>query len=70
MLDFECVFEKSFLNQFFFQIVTIAVVSVTICFTRKAPAPRQDDVVYEMARTQEKSPYPARGGPYANLYQS
>lgn len=28
-----------------------------------------DDVVYEMARCQEKSPYPTRGtGPYANLY--
>ncbi|KAK3103042.1 hypothetical protein FSP39_015976 [Pinctada imbricata] len=30
-----------------------------------------DDVVYEMARSQEKSPYPTRGtGPYANLYNN
>ncbi|XP_062595800.1 tetraspanin-7-like [Saccostrea cucullata] len=30
-----------------------------------------DDVVYEMARCQEKSPYPTRGaGPYANLYNN
>lgn len=51
-------------------VLDIIFVSLLLYFLRKAPAPREDDVVYEMARTQEKSPYPARGGPYANLYQS
>ena len=53
-----------------FQVIDIILVSLLLYYLRKAPIPREDDVVYEMARTQEKSPYPARGGPYANLYQS
>lgn len=50
--------------------IDIIFVSLLLFYLRKSPAPNEDDVVYEMARTQEKSPYPARGGPYANLYQS
>ncbi|KAL4225181.1 hypothetical protein ACF0H5_015873 [Mactra antiquata] len=58
-----------------FSIVAVILLAIIFCalllfFLRKSPVPREDDVVYEMARTQEKSPYPARGGPYANLYQS
>ncbi|XP_060588022.1 CD63 antigen-like [Ruditapes philippinarum] len=58
-----------------FSIVAVLVFAIAFCalllfFMRKSPPLREDDVVYEMARTQEKSPYPARGGPYANLYQS
>lgn len=51
-------------------LLDIIFVALLLFYLRKSPAPREDDVVYEMARTQEKSPYPARGGPYANLYQS
>ena len=54
----------------FFQIFAIIFCACLLFFMRKSPPLREDDVVYEMARTQEKSPYPARGGPYANLYQS
>ncbi|XP_053384759.1 tetraspanin-1-like [Mercenaria mercenaria] len=58
-----------------FSIVAVLIIAIIFCalllfFMRKSPPLREDDVVYEMARTQEKSPYPARGGPYANLYQS
>ncbi|XP_052798010.1 tetraspanin-36-like [Mya arenaria] len=52
------------------QILCIVFTALTLYHLKKSPEPREDDVVYEMARTQEKSPYPARGGPYANLYQS
>lgn len=52
------------------QILAIIFVSLLLYYLRRPPPIRTDDVVYEMARTQEKSPYPARGGPYANLYQS
>lgn len=45
--------------------------SILIYLLRRVPMPQSDDVVYEMARTQEKSPYPTRGGgPYANLYNN
>ncbi|KAH3887864.1 tetraspanin-1-like isoform X31 [Dreissena polymorpha] len=50
--------------------LAIVFAALTLFHLRKAPVSREDDVVYEMARTQEKSPYPARGTPYANLYQS
>ncbi|KAK3602622.1 hypothetical protein CHS0354_034206 [Potamilus streckersoni] len=48
----------------------IISVSCLLYYLRHWPPPQVDDVVYEMARTQEKSPYPTRSGPYANLYQS
>ncbi|OWF46752.1 CD151 antigen-like [Mizuhopecten yessoensis] len=61
-------------------ISIIAVVLLTIVFLsllihylrREPPMSMTDDVVYEMARCQEKSPYPTRGqgGPYANLYNN
>lgn len=51
-------------------LIAIVCVIMLLVMLRRRPMPREDDVVYEMARTQEKSPYPARGGPYANLYQS
>lgn len=51
-------------------VLAIVFAALLLFYLRKSPALHEDDVVYEMARTQEKSPYPARGGPYANLYQS
>ena len=57
----------------YFQILLVAIflTSALIHKLRRPPlmANNDDDVVYEMARSQEKSPYPTRG-PYANLYNS
>ena len=52
-------------------LVAIFLTSALIHKLRRPPlmANNDDDVVYEMARSQEKSPYPTRG-PYANLYNS
>lgn len=59
-------------------ITVLVVLLLAICLTsaliHKLRSPplmsnHDDDVVYEMARSQEKSPYPTRG-PYANLYNS
>lgn len=54
-------------------IFTIIFLSLLIHYLRRGPPMSMtDDVVYEMARCQEKSPYPTRGqgGPYANLYNN
>lgn len=56
-----------------FTIVAVIVVSMIftgflLFFMRKSPPLREDDVVYEMARTQEKSAYPSRGGHYMDGY--
>ena len=57
----------------YFQILLLAIflTSALIHKLRQPPfmANNDDDVVYEMARSQDKSPYPTRG-PYANLYNS
>lgn len=52
-------------------LLAILLTSALIHKLRKPPPStnHDDDVVYEMARSQEKSPYPTRG-PYANLYNS
>ncbi|KAL5007776.1 hypothetical protein ScPMuIL_016582 [Solemya velum] len=56
-------------------VVLLQLLGLILCamllFYLSRQVPQQpDDVVYEMARCQEKSPYPTRGGPYANLYSS
>lgn len=57
---------------FFSQLFGIILTSVLLYLYNSRYTPYEannDDVVYEMARCQEKSPYPTRGtGPYANLY--
>lgn len=52
-------------------LVTLAIVFVSLLLfhLRKVPPQNEDDEVYAMARTQEKSQYPARGGLYSNFYQ-
>lgn len=56
----------------FSQLFGIILTSVLLYLYNSRYTPYEannDDVVYEMARCQEKSPYPTRGtGPYANLY--
>lgn len=55
-------------------VVLLLAIFLTSALIHKLRRPEMlsnhdDDVVYEMARSQEKSPYPTRG-PYANLYNS
>ncbi|CAI9722837.1 tetraspanin-8-like [Octopus vulgaris] len=49
------------------QLFGFLFIVLLICYLRKPPPQQPDDVVYEMARTQEKAPYPTRGNTYSNL---
>ncbi|XP_076471729.1 tetraspanin-7-like [Babylonia areolata] len=49
------------------QLVCIILVSCVIHVLNKLYVPQPDDIVYDMARNQEKSPYPSRGD-YRDYY--
>ncbi|GAB1602842.1 tetraspanin-8-like [Argonauta hians] len=49
------------------QLFGFLFIVLLICYLRKPPPQQPDDVVYEMARSQEKAPYPTRGNTYSNL---
>lgn len=49
------------------QLFGFLFIVLLICYLRRPPPQQPDDVVYEMARTQEKAPYPTRGNTYSNL---
>lgn len=46
------------------QLVCVIIVSILIHFLNNLYIPQPDDIVYDMARNQEKSPYPSRGDYY------
>ncbi|PVD33616.1 hypothetical protein C0Q70_04874 [Pomacea canaliculata] len=46
------------------QLVCIIVTSILIHVLNNLYVPQPDDIVYDMARNQEKSPYPSRGDYY------
>ncbi|KAL8565336.1 hypothetical protein ACOMHN_029031 [Nucella lapillus] len=49
------------------QLVCIVLVSILIHILNNLYVPQPDDIVYDMARNQEKSPYPSRGD-YRDYY--
>ena len=50
------------------QLICIIVVSILIHVLNNLYVPQPDDIVYDMARNQEKSPYPSRGD-YRDYYR-
>ena len=50
------------------QLICIVVVSILIHVLNNLYVPQPDDIVYDMARNQEKSPYPSRGD-YRDYYR-
>lgn len=49
------------------QLICIMIVSILIHILNNLYVPQPDDIVYDMARNQEKSPYPSRGD-YRDYY--
>ncbi|ESO86966.1 hypothetical protein LOTGIDRAFT_235163 [Lottia gigantea] len=50
------------------QLICVIIGSILIHILRNLFVPQPDDIVYDMARKQEKSPYPSRGGYSGGTY--
>ncbi|CAG5117838.1 unnamed protein product [Candidula unifasciata] len=53
---------------FILQVLSIIICSAYICILNSLYVPQPDDLVYDMAHNQEKSPYPSRGD-YTEYYK-
>nr|KAG5695422.1 hypothetical protein BaRGS_033547 [Batillaria attramentaria] len=60
--------EKGFNPEIHRTLICILVVSILIHVLNNLYVPQPDDIVYDMARNQEKSPYPSRGD-YRDYYR-